>query len=350
MVNFPKKRMEHSLRWFESISPKMHSCRKRHSDIDKPDILPKKNVRRTPSTAFSICQETVREGKTQVSKMQFIMNGNKAPDPQILRSNMFKSQLIQEKEMDCYFQLLERDTTIKQFLEFDRCYVYADKYNLACVFAYFKRCNFEIKEYKRLNFFCCLYLVHDMEEDNEDYKYEIFPWALGCTWRKRVSSFLRRKENIWARMSYRAVVSLTCCREIMAIYPEHPIWNRTRLEHHGHTLRTYVKDKRSSILKGPFCPPSECIQCSTMRALETAKGARNIIMSNEQLSGNYQTEDRLLVENRDVKLEYSDYLQQSCVSTFSRHHQPEQTWLSQETYCSTPDYSRTGNSFIFAEE
>lgn len=340
--------MEVSLDWFESISPRMHICRKRHLDLAKPERKAKKNVRRTPSTAFSVNHGAVRDNK-KPTKMQFIMNGNKAPDPQHLHTNMLRAQLIQEREMEYYFQLLEQDRVIKQFLEFDKCYIYADKYNLACVFAYFKRCNFNINEYRRLNFFCCLYLVHDMEEDNEDYKYEIFPWALGCTWRKRVSSFLRRKENIWARMNYRAVVSLTCCKEIMAICPEHPVWKRTRLEHHGYTIRAYVKNKNSGIPKGPNCPPSECKQCFTMRAIETSQGSREVT-AYEQLSTQCKTENLLASENRVPQLEYSNQFRMSCVPTFSWQQRPEESWLSQETYCSTPDFSRIGNSFIFAEE
>ncbi|VEL41840.1 unnamed protein product [Protopolystoma xenopodis] len=76
-----------------------------------------------------------------------------------------------------------------------------------------------------------------MEEDDEDLKFEIFPWALGSFWRDKISNFLKLKENIWARMSYRAVVSLKCCLELMSIFPDHYIWKRTRLAHHGYAMR-----------------------------------------------------------------------------------------------------------------
>ena len=111
-------------------------------------------------------------------------------------------------------------------------------YALSMVFIYFIRAEFAQAEYTKENFFIALYLALDMEDDLDDFKFELFPWCLGKEWKRTYPMFLQRRDQLWRRMDYRALCSKTICDEIMRIMPS-PYWNRVRKENHGGAVRKY---------------------------------------------------------------------------------------------------------------
>ncbi|XP_059566138.1 speedy protein C isoform X2 [Myotis daubentonii] len=167
----------------------------------------------------------------------------------------------QPLELRAFLRLLEH-SCLQEFLARDPCFQVSDKYLLAMVLVYFRRANLKLSEYTCSNLFLALYLANDMEEDLEEAKCMIFPWALGEGWHNQVADFLRQRDRLWARMGFRALVSRRHCEKVMAMEPSHWAWTRERCNHHGGAHRSYSK-AGIALPGGPGFSPPHCSLCGS---------------------------------------------------------------------------------------
>jgi len=166
--------------------------------------------------------------------------------------------LVTSQEIKHFHKLLEL-VEIKEFLSRDLCGTHADNYLLAIVFIYFKRASLQMAEYCPRYFWAALYLAHDQEEEEDQFKWEILPWALGPNWNEKKYSFYDFKFSFWKRMNYRSAVSRRQCDQIMNLSKGSSIWSRIRRESHGGAIRQM--EGETFLPSGPHNPPNKCHRC-----------------------------------------------------------------------------------------
>ncbi|XP_056419219.1 speedy protein 1-A-like isoform X1 [Hyla sarda] len=168
--------------------------------------------------------------------------------------------ILQPEERAAFYRLLD-EGHIQLFLGRDSCYKIADKYLLAMVLIYFRRANLRTEEYNTY-FFPALFLANQFEED-EMFRREIYPWALGPMWTAMKTWMLHLRNLLLLRMRFHAWVTRDTCDLIMAQDPEYWAWKRERKEHQGWAIRWYRRDPGEYIPRGPWWIPPACSVCIT---------------------------------------------------------------------------------------
>lgn len=168
--------------------------------------------------------------------------------------------MLSAAQINGFVDFMLKDETIAKFLRYDYCRKLSDPYLLAMVFVYFQRLSLP---WSRLDFFALLYLANDVEEDCEDERYEILPWALGSDWYPDFRSFYKRKNELFKMLDYRVLVARKVILKVFDL-SGHPIWSkRSRIDHHSGAWRSYEKGMSNEdyFPKGPFKTPLRCTPC-----------------------------------------------------------------------------------------
>ncbi|CAF2315188.1 unnamed protein product [Rotaria sp. Silwood2] len=151
------------------------------------------------------------------------------------KENFHRNSTLKLRRCVVLFLNLIDNSSISDFLQYDKHFRHADKYLLAMTLIYFWRAKLREHHYTKDSFYLALWLAHDSVEEDLTAKYGLLPWALqtndgrpSVDLKNDFKRFLSKKTDLWTRMGFRARVKQDECDEIMLIQPNHWIWQRER--------------------------------------------------------------------------------------------------------------------------
>ena len=103
---------------------------------------------------------------------------------------------------------LTESQDVQRFLEWDNQCAMADNYLIAVALIYMLRAKYSIEQYSYFNLMVALYLAHEVEEENFEYRND-FVWAAFGTNSlntENVRLFAKRREKLWRDMGYNVIV------------------------------------------------------------------------------------------------------------------------------------------------
>ncbi|KAK2707173.1 speedy protein A-like [Artemia franciscana] len=199
------------------------------------------------------------------------------------------------------FIFLLNDEGISLLMDQDRCYITTDKYMLAYSLVLMARAGWLAHNLSPQKFYAALYLAHEMEEDIEDGRWELIPWAYPMLSIEKGHIQLQKlRWELFEKISFKALVSKIACEEVIKISCMERIWKRERKVHHAGAVRPVNLDEVFEPV-GPYGKLKPCSECRSLftRPKTTRAAAFRNIFSAENSSSTL-TEDR----DYSVDIEY----------------------------------------------
>ncbi|CAF0955828.1 unnamed protein product [Rotaria magnacalcarata] len=190
------------------------------------------------------------------------------------KENFHQNSTLKLRRSVALFLHLIDNSSISDFLQYDRHFRHADKYLLAMTLIYFWRAKLREHHYTKDSFYLALWLAHDSVEEDLRAKYGLLPWALqtndgrpSVDLKNDFKRFLSKKNDLWTRMGFRARVTKDECDEIMLVQPNHWLWQRERSTDYNKKMALLNRKQKN----GTFNSEDSCSSTLLMSPVDDTK-------------------------------------------------------------------------------